>query len=118
MMFLDSINAVNVTLLLAGVVIVALTIRAIWMQYRAADTQEEALNNAEEDADAGDNSVSTLLRLPISIWSIALVAFLTIHFTPWGALHITEGNTITLYAEKALTSSSLVLLVVILLSSM
>ena len=100
MMLFDSVNTVDATLLLAGVVIVALTIRAVWMQYRTANTQDEVVNNASDDSDAVDNRVSTLLRLPISIWSIALVAFLTIHFTPWGALHITEGKTITLYAQK------------------
>ncbi len=97
----SSINMVDSTLLLAGGVIVALTIRAIWAHYKTGNSQGETVKNTTDDAEDVDNRVSTLLRFPISIWAVALVAFLTIHFTPWGVLHIAEGKAINLYAEKA-----------------
>jgi MscS family membrane protein len=106
--FLNTVNAVDAALLLAGVVILALAIRAMWVHYTTGNSPEEAGSTALGE-DGIDNNLSTLLRLPIAIWLIALMAYLALHFTPWGLLHVTEGKTINLYAGKVFKAMTVLL---------
>lgn len=107
---MSNITGIDVVLLVGGVVIVILAIRAVWMNHTAMRVEKEGNTKTPQDLESVDDSISTLVRWPISIWAVFLVAYLAIYLTPWDALSISTGSTINHYAEKIFHASTVLTL--------
>ena len=97
----NDLTGMDVGLLLAGALAIGWAIRAVWRNIFVGSVEDSAITTqADEDISIENQSTISLLRMPISLWIIALLVFLSIQLTPWTALHITETATILLYSKK------------------